>query len=364
MKLAILAEKPFVVKKYEPILREIYSEDALYNAFFCYPMMAWYSGSKNRYSFPRGLKWSDYPFVGEPQFRKLEMLKARAHWGFPILKPLDEWEEGQSRYEHNWFRTEEAAVASLRSADKIILLMDPDEQGFHLGAHFLSENFDVVPWDKVWVVKCCCLTDEDMRTALSSASQPDEKFFDMVRSVKMKRYFDYNYLVNSFALTAFRPNGFVPSKYGLQLLYAMRQWGQFSHGACIDKMCKWSGTGKYTNNIFGMGSAVSRSVILEALEKAQFVLGSGFCPRYFDENTQSMEGGQVLLELTTLGHRYLDSLHPSCEDADLPFRLDAWSNLPEIEAKAKIDRYIRTFFGKQKNYTDKVRHRPEVTPAF
>jgi hypothetical protein len=68
-----------------------------------------------------------------------------------------------------------------------------------------------------------------------------------------------------------------------------------------------------------------------------------------------MKGGKVLLKLSDLGHRYLDSLHPSCEDADLPFRLDAWSKLPEVEAKAKIDRYIRTFFGKQKNHLDRCR---------
>lgn len=353
MKLAILAEKPFVVHKFEPIFREIYSDDALFSAFFCYPMMNWYSGSNNRYVFPRGLRWSDYPFVGEPKFRKLDMIKARAHWGFPRLKPLDELQEGQSRYEQDLVRSEVQAVLSLRAADKIILLMDPDEQGFHLGAHFLSENFDVVPWDKVSVVKCTTLTDNGMRSALASASAPDAKFFEMVGSVRVKRYFDFNYLVNSFALTAFQPNEFVPSKYGLQLLYAMRRWGKISHGACIHNMTTWAGTGKYTNNLYGMGSAASRAVILESLEKAQFVLGTGFAPRYIDERTHRMKGGQVLLELTDLGRRYLDGLHPSCEDADLPFRLDAWSKLPEVEAKAKIDRYIRTFFGKQKNFMDR-----------
>jgi hypothetical protein len=355
MKLAILAEKPFTLQKIEPIFREIYSEDVLYSTFVCYPMMAWYSGSNNRYMFPRGIKWSDYPFVGDPQFRKLDFMKARAHWGFPRLKPLDEMEKGLSKYELNLLRTESQAVSRLREVDKIILLMDPDEQGFHLGAHFLSENFDVVPWNKVSVVKLATFTDSEMRAALHSASEPNGKFFEMVGSVKMKRYFDYNYLINSFALTAHRPDGFVPSKYGLQALYAMRRWGQFSHGTFDEKMTQWAGTGKYTNNIHGMGSATSRAVILEALEKAQFVVESSFSPSYYDEKTERMKGGKVLLKLSDLGHRYLDSLHPSCEDADLPFRLDAWSKLPEVEAKAKIDRYIRTFFGKQKNHLDRCR---------
>jgi hypothetical protein len=45
----------------------------------------------------------------------------------------------------------------------------------------------------------------------------------------------------------------------------------------------------------------------------------------------------------------LNRLHPDCEDPDLPFRLHAWCEAGAA-AKPAIDRYIKTFFGKQKRF--------------
>lgn len=349
MKLAILAEKPAAAAAFSPILREFFSADDLSEAFVCFPILSWYTG-KHRYQFPHGLKWGDYPFVGEPVFHKLDLVAARAH------RDLQE-EVDPATY----FADSQKAAVDLTNADKIIVALEPLDTGFHLAAQLLGDYFDEIPWDRVIVIKFRCYAVDEMRDAVRRATGPDDEFFKLVTSVRLRRYFDFNYLVNSFALTGHSVmkevglSGQVPSKYGLQLLYAARDWEPVKLGDMYRKLVEWRGTGRYVNNIDGIATEVSRGAILESLESSGFLRVVDRTPEYFDEKLQRMRGGEPILALSPPGHAYLGKLHPSCEDADLPFRLYEWSCLPEEEAKAKIARYIRTFFGKQKNFIDKAR---------
>lgn len=64
-------------------------------------------------------------------------------------------------------------------------------------------------------------------------------------------------------------------------------------------------------------------------------------------------GRSRTLSIAPLGESLLDALHPDCEDRDLPFRFKEWGDMPESESAEKVDRYIRTFFGKMKRYADR-----------
>jgi hypothetical protein len=179
----------------------------------------------------------------------------------------------------------------------------------------------------------------------------DEFAMPLAMEGEIRRYFDYNYLANALpiigevARAAGTWGETIPSKYGLQLLYDARETGSMSDGHRIDRMSRWKGTGRYkqdTRHYFsGLGSPTSQSSIIEELIKAHYLQRTG--PKRHHT------------ELTEEGNRFLDLLHPDCEDRDLPFRLDQWSRMPVDEAQEKINRYIRTFFGKQKVFLDKTR---------
>jgi hypothetical protein len=188
-------------------------------------------------------------------------------------------------------------------------------------------------------------TDSYLRKSLAEARRPDEFAIPLIDMGETKRFFDFNYLVNSFALTGRTVlneaglSGPVPSKYGLQLLYDARETGPLGDGHRIERMSKWMGTGKYDRMKYsGLGSEASRATIIGRLLEAGLLARNG-------KKTDITDGGR----------RYLDLLHPNCLDSDLPFRIADWSALPPVEARAKMTRYLRTFFGKQKTFMDSRR---------
>ena len=56
------------------------------------------------------------------------------------------------------------------------------------------------------------------------------------------------------------------------------------------------------------------------------------------------------LVLSAQGQAFLDLLHPGCCDQDLPGRMRQWEQEWPV-SRPKIERYLRTFFGKQKRFT-------------
>ena len=130
----------------------------------------------------------------------------------------------------------------------------------------------------------------------------------------------------------------VPSKFAVQTLYLMRGREPLTEGRLHEAMGNWQGTGRYERGRYrGIGNTASRGPIIEYLK------GSGLA---------ETEGRTV--RVSALGHRFLGLLHPDCYDPDLRFRIDAWKGMPEGEANARVDRYLRTFFGKQIRYLAKV----------
>jgi hypothetical protein len=111
-------------------------------------------------------------------------------------------------------------------------------------------------------------------------------------------------------------------------------------GQVINLMQKWAGTGRYPARAgaagLRFGSAASRLPILDNL------LGAGLLAR-------TEVDGKHAVQVSARGQELLNRLHPDCEDPDLPFRLHAWCEAGAA-SKPAIDRYIKTFFGKQKRF--------------
>lgn len=224
-------------------------------------------------------------------------------------------------------------------ADLIVCACDPG----HSGAVAFDVLMAVVFGDER--AKSCpalllkTLDEVSVRKGFAEMRPFGEACCDTLEYGLVKRYFEWNWNVNALAVLsdAARRAGVAKdapplSKYALQLMYAMRDLGPTSDGNLVSIMTQWAGTGTYKsteNQASSLGSVASRVQILVNL------IESGLLNRTLRD-----------LTLSDRGRKLLDLLHPDCQDADLPFRLDAWCS-KGVKSKTNIDRYIKTFFGKQ-----------------
>lgn len=334
MRLAIVAEKPSLLQAFSKFLPEFYPDVDFSRTPVCYPNFGWYSGSERRFRLPRGLRMEQLPFLGEPVYRQISFDEAGGHIGV-------RWLGGDARVPSAL----EAALA-YAEADVILAVVDPCYGGAQLVERFLSDTLGGIPEGKVIYPWCPDLTDAGIRRALAEARLWEEVGERPAREGRIRRYFDFNYLANALPLftKAFHASGIkaeIPTKYALQVLYDAQDGTSLNEGRWIERMRKWKGTGRYEPcPDASIGSAASRSQILLGLTKDGLMERGG-------------SGRDANLSISCSGKQFLSMLHPDCRDFDLPFRLRDWSALQEPEAKEKIGRYLRTYFGKQKRFMSK-----------
>jgi hypothetical protein len=336
MRLAIVAEKPSLLDAFAPLLPEFFPQTDFTRTPVFYPISGWYVGSAKRFRLPRGLKWSDLPFISPTSYKRISFSEARAQMGVRKLvgKPSS--------------MTEADAEQAFAEADVILALGDASYGGAHLAHRFISDALGYFPNDRVLFPIVWNVSERELRKALSEMRLFENFALPWVEQGEIRRYFDYNFLSNAIpilgaaAREAMLLGGFVPSKYSLQLLYDVRDTGQMSDGQRISRMYSWKGTGKYKteDDFYGLGSPTSQHQLILELESA------GALERV----------NRIETLITKAGMRFLDLLHPDCRDPDLPIRLHQWSRMPGLEARQKIDRYICTFFGKQKKFFAKAQN--------
>lgn len=271
------------------------------------------------FRYRRGLSMADLPLIGEPTWKArpqtrpvvFEVIAGEAH---PVnLEPAE----------------------LLRSASTIWFAADPDPAGavaFHV---LLSESIGPkTACESHPALRMHGLDKHSLSNAFDAAGTTSDEWFNSARNAGIaRRFFDFNYNVNAAALLgqALRktsPNStYLVSKYGLQLLYALRDWKPLGNElALMRAMEAWQGSGRYA--VCSMGSTASRPEILQGLRAAGLVDG---------------------LELSASGQAFLDLLHPDCCDQDLPGRMRQWEQ-EWPASQPKMERYLRTFFGKQKRF--------------
>lgn len=237
-------------------------------------------------------------------------------------------------------------VDALRQASEIICATDPDSTGASAWDVLLRQTLSPSqassprPW-----INTFSLAFEALQSATREIGSTCSPVFEALRlQGEGKRYFDWNWITNAFVLhgLAFRAVGgkgsAVPSKWGIQLLYAMRDGSAATEGELIARMAHWPGSGKYAP--VGMGSMMSRGAIVEGL-----VTGGLIRP----DATAARRDRSRPLCISPVGRAFLDHLHQDTCDADLPARLDAWlTEWPR--SRPKMERYLRTVFGKQRRF--------------
>jgi hypothetical protein len=324
MKVLIVAEKPAIARAIAPFAKKQWPD-----AHITFVHAVPYGNIK--FSYPRGLKSQDFPYLAEPK----DCLQS---WGDWSCKPVVYGAIGL-------FVPTEMREELFTSADIIVSACDPDPTGASAFAVLLEQVFGDDRFLACPALSLYGLDNESIVRAFARMAPFGELCARSLEAGRLKRYFDWNWNVNSLAILgetqrrAGVPADAPPlSKYALQLLYGLRNQQPMTDGKVISLMQRWPGRyqvplGEWRAQL---GSAASRSPILDNLVSAGHLART------------EVDGKQGVL-VSARGRTLLELLHPDCEDPDLPFRLHAWCE-KGAASKPAIDGYIKTFFGKQTRF--------------
>lgn len=333
MNILVVSEKPWASKCIAPAVRAYWPTDhiAFVNAI---------PYGNFTFNYPRGLRLQDYPVVSEPRHK---------------LRDWDDWCGGALDMALDGTLTPCSANPELfTAADLIVYACDPSHTGAVSFDILLNQVFGDDRALQCPALLLVALDDASLKHAFKEMRPFGEACRQNLDYGRMKRYFDWNWNANALVVLgetqrrAGVPAGAPPlSKFALQMLYAMRDGLPRSDNALYRLMTYWPGTGRYRYQAGQwrprVGSAASRTQILENLIEAKLLTRTYLALK---RPLGEFEQGPSELSLSAQGQALLNLLHPDCEDPDLPFRLDAWCDQGET-AKPAIDRYIKTFFGKQ-----------------
>ena len=323
MNVTIIAEKPSVSRGIAPFARKRWPTDTI---TFVHAVPYGNIG----FQYPRGLKLHEFPMLSSPRDR----LRSWDEWACPPFLMADDGDLVKIPMSPDL----------LTSAELIVNACDPDQTGAVAFDVLMREVLGEGRSDDCPSVRLYALDGASIHSAFERMQPFGEGWAQKLEMGRLKRYFDWNWNVNSLAVfgevqrRAGVPAGAPPlSKYALQLLYRLRNEPPVMEGLLFRDMHEWKGTGRYTFESGAwrprLGSAASKGQIIENLLSARLL--------------QRIEvGGIKRIRISSLGRVLLDQLHPDCEDADLPFRLHAWCE-KGVASKPAVDRYINTFFGKQ-----------------
>lgn len=317
----VVSEKPSVIRRIAPHVEQAWPGAKI---TFCSIL----SIVNPRMRYPRGLSWADYPYIGTPQY---------------TISPIYECDPHKNPT-GNVEMTELSQHNLKKGFDQIVYACDPD----HSGAVSFAIIFEGLLGEQVWTeyefqsVVLSALDHQSIANAFRNLQPFPIHFENELAYGYAKRYLEWNWNTNSLAILGevLRRAGAKPyggnnpfiSKYGLQALYFIERNPGHSIGGYFAAFDNWKGSGKYsvTRNF---GSCVSRTAFFDQL------IGMSLVERISDSQ----------YTVSATGVRFLEMLHKDCHDPDLPSRINAWGKEGLEKSKASMDRYIRTFFGKQKN---------------
>lgn len=347
MKIAIIAESFNAAAALLPVMGEIHPSLYEVPPITVVPRL-W--GARTR-----GVKWVEFPVSGDLDIGSVVLT---SYWPCQTMMHPDDinWPPLSDEPKP----TEDETASRIRDADIIYVADDEGILGIHLMHLALQRVFPEGYKERRIVytrLRECetfpCVGDkrENARRILANAPSAQEV---------MDEYLDYSRTMNRF-LTLYQFNSqrifwrvtldislpiFWPNHSRLQFLYALRRRGTVD----FEEVCRWArewkGTGKYQTGTTDWLRMYPSSITAPYLGARLTLNGR------FDYNlvAERFGPGSTKVRLTDNGERFLSALHPDCEDPDMPFRVHEWCLMPREEANQRMDRYIRTFFGKQKRF--------------
>ena len=282
MRIVLIAEKPSFAKA---VIDELlFVEPDMDHAEFTLGWASEFYNLNTAFQFRRGEKYSSFPMTGEPEYKPMDfsgryMDSPRF---FSSKKGLSARQTNKHSYAFEADIDNEEFAANVKLADMVYFAIDAGPSGYHTQmrarewlAH-IDGNFEVKH-----LVTHNLTSREIHRRLIEADDLPDLE--DRAKLSVVKRYFDYNYLLNARPIMgmtfekAFAKSFPWPlSKNELQLLYFVRNREPSNDGVLIEAMSKWKGTGKYPARgvhefYSGIGNPASRATIIENLVKQGFL---------------------------------------------------------------------------------------------
>lgn len=330
----IVTEKPSVARILAPHARKQWPVDQIV-------MLSALPFGNCRFRYPRGLAWRDYPYLADFSYD---------------LEPWDRWHPRMVHAQGTLQPCEVDITDELfQGAETIVFACDPDHTGVTAFAVLVERHFGSLDVRSFPSLHLGSLDEASIAKEFANMGEFKSTFQTPLAYGRVKRYFDWNWNTNALAILGATARAVgVPaeapplSKYSLQLLYYLEKRGApRSLGNVIHEMEHWTGTGKYTNET-RLGSPASYAKITEDLFNAGLTFKSSVLPRVYS--------------ITEQGRKLLAHLHKDCDDPDLPYRLETWGRQGPEAARDGMDRYLRTFFGKQKRFLKSSSTRIPCTP--
>jgi len=312
--IVLILEKPSQAHQLAPLIRTRWPGQRVLAIYTLY--LGLYE-----FRYPRGLTFADLPFIRDPTWKERKFDVAPHALVVELVN-------GEVR------KTVLEPAQILAAAETIWYGCDPCASGANAYQVLLTQclGAESAAKERPALFRLSADAASVKRALDEPASTAHPVFQNWLNRGEAKRFFDFNYNVNALALfgeclRTVGVEGYGVSKYSLQLLYAFKAASPLTEAQAIRMMDEWPGTGRYGPS--RLGSPASRSAILGGLVDAGL-----------------LERSERLIGLSGRGYDFLSLLHPDCEDQDLPARLAEWqSQWPE--SRGRIERYLRTFFGKQ-----------------
>jgi len=333
MRVLLLAEKPYTARHLAPVVASRWPDAELRILCVASPFALYQPG------LPRGLSWSGYPLVAPFDPKGFKPRSTGDGWSCGFS-----WDPEAGSLNKEWSEDVLAAEQWVQWADQIICMVDQGSlfQSEVLVQKILGKSLaEVAQYHPIY-----SLDERALSQAVFGAPE-NEMAKAYVEHGRVRQYFNHQFAVNSVTVlrktargVSQQPQPWV-SKYQLQLVQAIARMPRCGSSQWILEMDQWKGTGRYqcpekSRLVRGFGSVTSRSKILGQLTDHGWI----------------SEEKREPVSLTSLGQAFVERLHPGCWDPDLPFRIEAWAVKGLAASQGAIDRYIRTFFGKQKRYSD------------
>jgi hypothetical protein len=341
----ILAEKPSYTEALAPSISAKWPDSRVIAHYINF-------GGPYRFRYPRGLAWSSYPRIqDQPTY----------HLTSELWVPPREIANGHTTKVKPGDPANDLKQAMLE-ADKIVYACEPDYAGAHAFHVAVSEclGAGVAGQQSYPAISLRGLDEHSIRSAVAALTQFPDDFRPLLSYATTKRYFDYNFNMNALVIlgrtlttAGVDSSKYQLSKYAVQVLFHLKRDGGTSSNGLFVEMDDWHGTQKYAAKGGSavhtrLGSIASIGNIVAGLQSAGLISDS--------------DSNRGKASLTAKGECLLGLLHPDCEDRDLPFRLATWCEAGLEQSKASIDRYLKTFFGRQKRFIEAQTRTAEPLP--
>jgi hypothetical protein len=310
--------------------------------------------------YPRDVMWTMFPIVSDPWWttenRASEIAQAD-HIVFLENPNSSRHANEMAAYRFAW------GVRQLGFGDRVFLVLSSDQKTFESRSieSLMAPAAGTMRMDYSYLVNFSAIAGKALRHVLDGG--------ELLSGADLERLGKITFCEGTFANnhiygldTKLATNGMISSlgkPFVLQWLYALRKKGCLDlagritegdgrfrlRGPLLEGLLKqgdasswlWEGTGKYAPQPVGDRNE------------------SGHSPNLVEYGLVDVDIGKAVARLTDRGHRFLDLMHPDCEDPDVVLRwADPATGLVDARHLQAVHDWNMRFFSKMKTRVNKI----------